>query len=191
MKLTFVSKNGEALFKEFDDYDGIEITLDGYTAPLSAGRLLANLVDGLYDGVPLLADSQSVYFSLPGGNLPAERQAEINLELPSEMEPIGSFEPVYGSQLDVVQSELPVLPLSIDGAVTMGRGDSTATQSTKDWFIFKYDKSSAGLSGMAFDEGTFSVCGYVTKGLPNFRLLQMKDKLAKVEVLYGLDRLVR
>lgn len=44
---------------------------------------------------------------------------------------------------------------------------------------------------MAFDEGTFSVLGYVTKGLPNFNRLQRGDKLASVEVLYGGDLLVR
>ena len=44
---------------------------------------------------------------------------------------------------------------------------------------------------MAFDEGTFSVVGYVTQGRDNFNLIQPKSKLDKVEVVYGGDRLVR
>ena len=36
-----------------------------------------------------------------------------------EMLPLGEFDPVYRSQLDVQHGELPVLPLSIYGAVAM------------------------------------------------------------------------
>ena len=64
---------------------------------------------------------------MPKDAIPEERMGEFGKELPNEMEPIGAFEPVYGSNLDVVGSELPVLPLSIDGAVTMGHGASTST----------------------------------------------------------------
>ena len=39
--------------------------------------------------------------------------------LPMEMLPLGEFDPVYRSQLDVQHGELPVLPLSIYGAVAM------------------------------------------------------------------------
>lgn len=127
VRLTFVSKAGEPLFQDYEDDNGVVITIDGYTAPLSSGRLLANFVDGLYNNVSVLADGQSVYFPLPSSAIPEDRKAEFDSELPNEMEPLGSFEPVYGSTLDVVQSELPMLPLSIDGAVTMGHGDTSGS----------------------------------------------------------------
>ena len=31
-----------------------------------------------------------------------------------------------------------------------------------EFFIYKFSKEQAGLSGLAFDEGIFGVCGYVT-----------------------------
>ena len=37
--------------------------------------------------------------------------------LPLEILPLGEFDPVYRSTLDVQNGELPVLPLSIYGAV--------------------------------------------------------------------------
>ena len=38
--------------------------------------------------------------------------------LPLEILPLGEFDPVYRSTLDVQNGELPVLPLSIYGAVS-------------------------------------------------------------------------
>lgn len=32
-----------------------------------------------------------------------------------------------------------------------------------EFFIYKFSKEQAGLSGLAFDEGIFGVCGYVTE----------------------------
>ena len=68
----------------------------------------------------------------------------------------------YRSTLDVQNGELPVLPLSIRGAVSMTHLPDTETfLSGNDFFIFKFDKKQAGQAGLAFDEGTFGVFGYV------------------------------
>jgi hypothetical protein len=32
-----------------------------------------------------------------------------------------------------------------------------------EFFIYKFSKEQAGLSGLAFDEGIFGICGYVTE----------------------------
>ena len=72
----------------------------------------------------------------------------------------GEFEPLYRLPLDVQSGELPVLPLSISGALTFARLPSTDSfLSGSDWFIYKFDKQQAGLAGLAFDEGTFGVFG--------------------------------
>ena len=42
-----------------------------------------------------------------------------------------------------------------------------------EFFVFKFSKEQAGLSGLAFDEGIFGVFGYVTEGLelvPQFQV---------------------
>ena len=55
VRLTFLDKKGEPLFAD-QEVPFVEITLDGYSAPLSAGRLLSNLMDGFYNGISLAAD---------------------------------------------------------------------------------------------------------------------------------------
>lgn len=155
--------------------------------------------------------------------------------------------------LDVGGGELPVLPLSIAGAVSMTHlPDGEAFLSGDEWFIFKFDKQQvrraaprqhrdsaacigaaamlfstcrssgsgsaahnhnavcpparapntpntptinmqqAGLSGLAFDEGTFGVFGYVTSGLGDVvAKLESGDVIVSARITSGLDRLVR
>ena len=50
--------------------------------------------------------------------------------LPMEILPLGEFDPVYRSTLDVQSGELPVLPLSIYGAVRQVFSHSRCTQAT-------------------------------------------------------------
>ena len=76
----------------------------------------------------------------------------------------GAFDPLYRTHLDVNSGELPVLPLSIYGAVAMSHApdtpddDSAASQ----FFLYKFVRQNSGLAGLSFDEGNFAVCGYVT-----------------------------
>ena len=56
-----------------------------------------------------------------------------------EILPLGEFDPVYRSILDVQGGELPVLPLSIYGAVAMAHpssGDDGAVASNE-FFLYK------------------------------------------------------
>eukprot|EP00882_Tetradesmus_deserticola_P017714 GHRQ01018985.1.p1 GENE.GHRQ01018985.1~~GHRQ01018985.1.p1 ORF type:complete len:124 (-),score=32.80 GHRQ01018985.1:607-978(-) len=60
----------------------------------------------------------------------------------------GTFDPLYRLPLDVQSGELPVLPLSIAGAVSMTHlPDTESFLSGDEWFIYKFDKQQAGLSG--------------------------------------------
>lgn len=68
--------------------------------------------------------------------------------IPLENLPAGTFDPLYRLPLDLQNGELPVLPLSIAGAVSMTHlPDTEAYLSGDEWFIFKFDKQQAGLSG--------------------------------------------
>jgi hypothetical protein len=62
--------------------------------------------------------------------------------------PAGTFDPLYRLPLDVQSGELPVLPLSIAGAASMTHlPDTESFLSGDEWFIYKFDKQQAGLSG--------------------------------------------
>ena len=86
-------------------------------------------------------------------------------QIPLEILPLGDFEPIYGSPLNVQAGELPVLPMSIYGSVAMAHvADADEGFAAADeFFIYKYDRASSGLAGLSFDEGTFGVFGYITK----------------------------
>lgn len=110
--------------------------------------------------------------------------------VPLEILPAGEYDPLYRLPLDIQGGELPVLPLSIPGAVSFTHLDSTDSFLSGDaWFIYKFDKQQAGLAGLAFDEGTFGVFGYVTDGYEVVKELQSGDRIVKAEVVSGLDKL--
>ncbi|GLC36069.1 hypothetical protein PLESTF_000972600 [Pleodorina starrii] len=159
------------------------LTLDGYSAPLSAGNFLKNVLDGVYDNRPIQVNYTSVFVQGPSTR---ERPP-----IPLEILPAGEFEPLYRLPLDVQSGELPVLPLSIFGALSFARLPSTDSfLSGSDWFIYKFDKQQAGLAGLAFDEGTFGVFGYVTDGMDAVARLEPGDVVTGVRVISGADRLI-
>ena len=58
--------------------------------------------------------------------------------LPLEIFQTGEFEPFYNQQLDVLDMEYPILPMSIFGAVVMSHDANDANRSSdRDWFIYK------------------------------------------------------
>ncbi|KAG1680580.1 hypothetical protein FOA52_015027 [Chlamydomonas sp. UWO 241] len=162
----------------------LTLTLDGYSAPLTAGNFADNVLDGLYDGRVLQSSFTSVFVP---GKLTSPRPP-----IPLEILPLGEFDPVYRLPLDTQNGELPVLPLSIYGALSMAHVAGTdGLASGDEWFIFKFEKQQAGLSGLAFDEGTFGVFGYVTDGLDVVKALGNGDVIVRAELVSGLDKLVR
>ncbi|WIA35054.1 hypothetical protein OEZ86_003543 [Tetradesmus obliquus] len=160
------------------------LTLDGYSAPISAGNFVVNVLDGLYNNKPIQASYASVI--TPGNSV------QPRPPIPLENLPAGTFDPLYRLPLDVQSGELPVLPLSIAGAVSMTHlPDTESFLSGDEWFIYKFDKQQAGLSGLSFDEGTFGVFGYVTDGMAVVTKLQTGDTIVSAKVVSGLERLVR
>ncbi|KAJ0102316.1 hypothetical protein Patl1_04571 [Pistacia atlantica] len=139
----------------------IQVVLDGYSAPLTAGniaklvRFLRNfqVIDGAYDGTRLSCTEQAI---LTDSGL----DKNSGYSVPLEIKPSGQFEPLYKTTLSVQDGELPVLPLSVYGAVGMAHSDVSEEYSAPyQFFFYLYDKRNAGLGGLSFDEGQFSVFG--------------------------------
>jgi hypothetical protein len=89
-----------------------------------------------------------------------------------------------------------VLPLSIYGSVAMAHlpenrvAASGSLVSGDQWFIYKFDKAQAGLSGLSFDEGEFGVFGYVTEGRELLSKVGTGDIIVSARVIAGKDKLV-
>lgn len=206
VELTVEKATGEEAFVDQNSGDGpqkqtkLVMVLDGFSAPITAANLAANFQAGVYNGTPLSVSGVSVLAgeaaeledvdaaSVVNAASPADRRSGPPAALPLEMLAAGDFEPVYRSTLDVRSGELPVLPLSIYGAVAMahlpdysGSGYVSGTQ----FFIYKFDRTQAGLAGLSFDEGEFGVVGYIVKGLDAVSKLETGDRIVAVEVVSG------
>ncbi|KAK1260195.1 hypothetical protein QJS04_geneDACA022526 [Acorus gramineus] len=161
----------------------IQVVLDGYSAPLTAGNFAKLVTDGAYDGVKLKCTNQAV--------LSDNELEEKGYSVPLEIKPSGQFEPLYKTMLSVQDGELPVLPLSVYGAVAMAHSAVTEEYSSPyQFFFYLYDKRSAGLGGLSFDEGQFSVFGYTTMGRDVLAQIKNGDIIRSAKLVQGQDRLI-
>ncbi|KAA8526859.1 hypothetical protein F0562_008912 [Nyssa sinensis] len=162
----------------------IQVVLDGYSAPLTAGNFAKLVVDGTYNGKKLSCTNQAI---LSDNGL----EKNIGYSIPLEIMPSGQFEPLYKTTLSVQDGELPVLPLSVYGAVAMAHSDvSEEYSSPNQFFFYLYDKRSAGLGGLSFDEGQFAVFGYVTVGREILPEIKTGDVIQSAKMVEGQDRLI-
>jgi cyclophilin family peptidyl-prolyl cis-trans isomerase len=159
----------------------LEITVDGYNAPVTAGNFVDNVRRGVYKNAPLRRSETSIL----GGSSDVDAPS-----VPLEIKASDAFEPLYRSPLDVQSGEaIPSIPLSINGSVAMARakdGQSDAQQ----FFIYLFDKRSAGLGGLSFEEGEFAVFGYVTKGEEFLNAISTDARIVNARVVSGEDKLV-
>ncbi|MQM21912.1 hypothetical protein Taro_054960 [Colocasia esculenta] len=161
----------------------IRVVLDGYSAPLTAGNFAKLVNDGAYNGVKVRCASQAV--------LSDNEIDQIGYTVPLEIMPSGQFEPLYKTTLSIQDGELPVLPLSVYGAVAMAHNaDSDEFSSPSQFFFYLYDKRNSGLGGLSFDEGQFSVFGYTTVGREVLSQIKTGDLIRSAKLVQGGERLV-
>ncbi|KAM6553552.1 hypothetical protein CsatB_014314 [Cannabis sativa] len=162
----------------------IQVVIDGYSAPLTAGNFAKLVIDGAYNGSKLNLSNQAI--------LSEKGQDKNNgSSVPLEIKPSGQFEPLYKTTLSVQDGELPVLPLSVYGAVAMAHSEvSEEYSSPYQFFFYLYDKRNAGLGGLSFDEGQFSVLGYTTIGRDILPQIKTGDVILSAKLVEGQDRLI-
>ncbi|KAH1247475.1 Peptidyl-prolyl cis-trans isomerase CYP37, chloroplastic [Glycine max] len=162
----------------------IQVVIDGYSAPLTAGNFAKLVMDGAYNGTKLNCINQAVI---------SDNGVDKNTgySVPLEIMPSGQFEPLYKTTLSVQDGELPVLPLSVYGALAMAHSEASDEYSSPyQFFFYLYDKRSAGLGGISFDEGQFSVFGYTTTGRDILPQIKTGDVIRSAKLIEGQDRLV-
>ena len=164
----------------------LRVVVDGYNAPITAGNFVENVRRGVYNGTGLKKSETALLAPPPPGKV------DPSASLPLEVKPLDDYEPRYRSPLNVMGAEeLPTLPMSVNGALAMARGAEDGTADATRFFVYKFDKRSAGLGGLAFEEGEFSVFGYVVNAEEEGFLAQLAtgDVIVKAKVVSGLDRL--
>ena len=184
-----VRKNGSDTFGFVNGEEAktatLRIIVDGYNAPVTAGNFIDKVHNGQYDGIRIKRSETALIVD------PSPDDRDQNL--PLEVKPIDDYEPRYRSPLNVMGAEeLPSLPLSVNGSLAMARGIEDGTSSATQFFVYQFDKKSAGLGGLAFEEGEFSVFGYVVKGEAEGFLKQLStgDTIVSAKIVDGYDRLL-
>ncbi|KFK38895.1 hypothetical protein AALP_AA3G174800 [Arabis alpina] len=162
----------------------IQIVIDGYSAPLTAGNFAKLVTSGAYDGAKLNTVNQAV--------ITEDGSSKVDsVSVPLELMPSGQFEPLYRTPLSVQDGELPVLPLSVYGAVAMAHSENSEEYSSPyQFFFYLYDKRNSGLGGLSFDEGQFSVFGYTTSGKDLLGQIKTGDIIKSAKLIEGQDRLI-
>lgn len=162
----------------------VQVVIDGYSAPLTAGNFAKLVIDGIYNGTKLNCTDQAI---LSDDGLDKNK----GYSAPLEIMPSGQFEPLYRTTLSVQDGELPVLPLSVYGAVVMAHSEvSEEYSSPNQFFFYLYDKRNAGLGGLSFDEGQFSVFGNTTVGRDILPQIKTGDVIKSAKLVEGEDRLI-
>lgn len=187
VEFTVEKGDGSTFFPTFggqpQSLSTIKVVLDGYSAPLTTGNIAKLVLDEAYDGMTLKCTDQAI---LVNGKL-----KNPGYNVPLELMPSGQFEPLYRTPLSIQDGELPVLPLSVYGSVAMSHStDSDEYSSPSQFFFYLYDKRNSGLGGLAFDEGQFSVFGYVTTGRDVLSQLKTGDIIRSAKLVEGQDRLI-
>lgn len=170
------------------------LTLDGYSAPVTAGNFADLVQKGFYDDIGL--DRVEDFYLIQAGDPPGEVDGYVDPEqgtirrIPMEIRVLGQQQPYYGDTLANLGywDADPVLPFSAPGAVAMAPYPEDPNSASSQFFIFiaEPDLTPAGLNLM---DGRYAVFGYVTEGLEVMYKLKPDDRILRARLLTGADKL--
>ncbi|MFN3925900.1 MAG: peptidylprolyl isomerase [Pseudanabaenaceae cyanobacterium] len=186
---------GRAIVEMVTDKGTIQITLDGYSAPLNAGAFADLVQQGFYDGLTFNRADENFY--VQAGDPAGEADGYIDPNtgkvrtVPMEIRVPKQVQPIYGHTLDEVGMTyvLPVLPFSVYGTVAMAHPQNDNNGGSSQFFIylFESDLTPAGLNLM---DGNYSVFGYVTAGQDVLYKLRLNDRILSAKIICGAENLV-
>lgn len=173
----------------------MELVVDGYNAPVTAGNFVDLVQRGFYDGLEFTRAEDNYVLQI--GDPPGKEVGFIDPEtkqyraIPLEVMVQGDKTPVYGTTLEDIGRYLdqPVLPFSAFGALGMARpGDDVNGGSSQFFFfLFEPELTPAGLNLL---DGRYAVFGYVTENKEVLEQLKQGDKILSAKVIAGLENLV-
>ncbi len=180
---------------EFETTAGTMIfTLDGFSAPITAGNFADLVQRGFYDGLPI--DRVEDFYLIQAGDPPGPTDGFLDPDtqqirnIPMEIRIKGEATPFYGNTLDNLgywDSE-PALPFSAEGTLAMARYPDEPNSASSQFFIFmaEPDLTPAGLNLM---DGRYAVFGYITSGLEVMYKLRPDDQILAARILSGSENL--
>ncbi len=171
------------------------ITLDGYSAPLTAGNFADLVQKGFYYDLPI--DRVETFYVIQAGDPPGDADGYIDPEtgkkrtIPLEIRVQGEAKPYYGDTLVNLGlwDQAPALPFSAAGTVAMARYPDDPNSASSQFFIFiaEPDLTPAGLNLM---DGRFAAFGYITDGLEVMYDIKPEDRILSARVISGEHNLI-
>ncbi|MGD1937196.1 MAG: peptidylprolyl isomerase [Cyanophyceae cyanobacterium] len=177
----------------------IQITVDGYNAPVTAGNFVDLVQRGFYDNLPFIRaeDSYVLQFGDPEGpdegfNDPKTGEYRA---VPLEIMVEGDTDPLYGYTTEEIGlfKKLPVLPFSAYGALAMARPESNNNGGSSQVFFFLFEPELTPAGANLLD-GRYAVFGYTISdknGKPILDKMRAGDKVISAKVVSGAENLVQ
>lgn len=174
----------------------INVVVDGYSAPVTAGNFV-DLVDrGFYDGLPFIRSEES--YVLQTGDPEGKEVGFIDpatgkyRNIPLEVLVRDEKEPIYGITLEDAgrYRDEPVLPFSAYGTVAMARAEAEPDSASSQFFFFLFEPELTP-AGLNLLDGRYTVFGYMIEGKEVLDQLKQGDKIVSAKVIKGMENLLR
>ncbi|MGD1851239.1 MAG: peptidylprolyl isomerase [Cyanophyceae cyanobacterium] len=177
----------------------IQVTLDGYSAPVTAWSFVYLGQRGFYDNLPFIRAENSyvLQFGDPDGpdqgfNDPKTGEYRA---IPLEIMVEGDTEPLYEYTTEEMGlfKKLPVLPFSAYGALAMARPESNNNGGSSQVFFFLFEPELTPAGANLLD-GRYAVFGYTISdknGKPILDKMRAGDKVISAKVISGAENLLQ
>jgi peptidylprolyl isomerase len=172
----------------------INLVVDGYSAPVTAGNFVDLVNRGFYNDLAFTRAENDYVLQI--GDPPGEEVGFIDPKtkkyraVPLEVMVKGDKEPMYGITMEDAGRfrEEPVLPFSSYGALAMARPENDPNGGSSQFFFFLFEPELTP-AGRNLLDGRYTVFGYVTAGQEVLGQLKANDKIVSAKVIAGSDLL--
>lgn len=186
---------GRATIEMVTNKGTMELVVDGYNAPVTAGNFVDLVQREFYDGLEITRAED--FYVVQAGDPPGSDVGFIDPDtgeyraIPLEIMVQGEKEPLYGLTMEDVGMYLedPVLPFSAYGTVAMARPGNDPNGASSQFFFLKFE-SELTPAGLNLLDGRYAVFGYVVENKRVLDELKVGDRIESARVIDGQDNLV-
>ncbi|MEM7770596.1 MAG: peptidylprolyl isomerase [Cyanobacteria bacterium P01_A01_bin.37] len=186
---------GRATIELVTNKGTMQMVVDGYNAPVTAGNFVDLVQRKFYDGLDITRAED--FYVVQVGDPPGSEDGFVDPKtgqyrsIPLEIMVQGEKEPLYGLTMEDVGMYLenPVLPFSAYGTVAMARPGDDPNGASSQFFFLKF-QSELTPAGLNLLDGRYAVFGYVTEDKRVLDELHVGDRIKSARVLDGLENLV-